>query len=110
MKEAAYETPVEARGPKRTVTLDGRQFDAPVDAFDESSDAASDWFVDHLSLGYTTTRQAEQHGHPRKSEPYSGGVVYHARGASLNPLCHSLERNGSLHRGRHRVEPPQDHQ
>jgi uncharacterized protein len=48
---AAYE---EALEPKKLAILDGGHFGAYVETFDESSSAASEWFVQHLishSLG-----------------------------------------------------------
>jgi hypothetical protein len=48
VKDAAYETFEKAREPKSVVTLDGGHFDAYVEAFEESSSAASEWFVEHL--------------------------------------------------------------
>lgn len=48
VKDAAYETFEKAREPKSIVTLDGGHFDAYTEAFEESSSAASEWFVEHL--------------------------------------------------------------
>ena len=42
---AAYE---EAHEPKKLVTLDGGHFEVYVEAFEESSGPAKDWFVEHL--------------------------------------------------------------
>ncbi|WP_265110596.1 alpha/beta hydrolase [Halosolutus halophilus] len=46
--DKAFETYERAREPKKLVTLDGGHFEAYVEKFDESSEAARDWFVDHL--------------------------------------------------------------
>jgi len=48
VKDAAFETYEKAREPKSIVTLDGGHFDAYVEAFDEASAAAREWFVEHL--------------------------------------------------------------
>jgi len=48
VNDAAFETYEKAREPKSIVTLDGGHFDAYVEAFDEASTAARDWFVEHL--------------------------------------------------------------
>jgi fermentation-respiration switch protein FrsA (DUF1100 family) len=42
---AAYERALE---PKKLALLDGGHFEAYVEAFDEASGAARDWFVEHL--------------------------------------------------------------
>lgn len=46
--DAAFEAYRQAHEPKKLVTLDGGHFEAYVEAFDESSTAAQDWFVEHL--------------------------------------------------------------
>lgn len=48
VKDAAFETYEKAREPKSIVTLDGGHFEAYVEAFDEASSAAREWFVEHL--------------------------------------------------------------
>jgi fermentation-respiration switch protein FrsA (DUF1100 family) len=45
---SAYERALE---PKRLVTLPGGHFDAYVDNFDQASQPARDWFVEHLGVG-----------------------------------------------------------
>jgi len=46
--DKAFEAYEQAREPKKLVTLDGGHFDAYVEAFEESSGPARDWFVEHL--------------------------------------------------------------
>jgi hypothetical protein len=54
VKDAAFETYEKAREPKSIVTLDGGHFDAYVDAFDEASTAAIEWFEEHLEPSGTS--------------------------------------------------------
>ena len=46
--DAAFGAYEEAHEPKKLVTLDGGHFEAYVEAFEESSGPAKDWFVEHL--------------------------------------------------------------
>lgn len=48
VKDAAFETYEKAREPKSIMTLDGGHFEAYVEAFDEASTAAREWFAEHL--------------------------------------------------------------
>lgn len=49
VQDAAFDTYEKAREPKSLVTLDGGHFEAYVEAFDESSTAAEEWFLEHLN-------------------------------------------------------------
>lgn len=49
VQDAAFDTYEKAREPKSLVTLDGGHFEAYVEAFDESSTAAEEWFLKHLN-------------------------------------------------------------
>jgi fermentation-respiration switch protein FrsA (DUF1100 family) len=45
---AAYERALQ---PKKLLLLEGGHFDAYVEDFDAASDAARNWFVEHLAAG-----------------------------------------------------------